>query len=97
MKKLICTLFVIVYSLCLIVLISECNADSSCEYNVLSAENGTSFFPEELLLQKVEWEKCELFDTKKRWKKAECADITVPLYWDSPEGGKITIQGDWLF
>ena len=38
------------------------------------------------------WEKCELFQNQKRLRKAECADITVPLFWDSPERGSMTIH-----
>jgi len=66
--------------------------DYTCENNALGAENEVFQIPEELLLQKVVWEKCELIETKKRLRKAECTDITVPLYWDNPEGGTMTIR-----
>jgi len=85
MKKIICKVLVIVCSLSLIVLVS----DYTFENNAFGAENE---FPENLLSQQVQWEKCELFDTQKMWRKAECADITVPLYWDNPEVGTMKIR-----
>jgi len=84
MKKFICSV-VIVFSLSLIVLVLDC----TCENNAFSAEIE---FPEELLSQTVEWETCELNEEQKGWRKAECADITVPLFWDNPEGETMTIR-----
>jgi len=56
------------------------------------AEIETSQFPEQFLTQKVEWEKCELYNNQKKLRKAECADITVPLHWDSPGDGTMTVH-----
>ena len=85
MKKIICNVLVIVCSLSLFMLVSDC----TCVNNALGAEFE---FPEDLLSQTVEWEKCELFENQKRLRKAECADITVPLFWESPERGSMTIR-----
>ena len=88
MKEFICNVLAMFCSVGLILIV----LDSTCENNAFSAEIETSQFPEEFLSQEVEWEKCELFDTQKGWRKAECSDITVPLYWESPEDGTITIH-----
>ncbi len=85
MKKFIFNALVIFFSISLFVLVS----DGTYENNVFGAEIE---FPEEFLSQTVQWEKCELFENQKRLRKAECADITVPLYWENPKGENITIH-----
>ena len=83
MKKFICSVVVIVFSLSVLVL------DCTHESDVYGAEFE---FPEELLSQTVEWEECEFFNARKMWRNPECADITVPLYWEDPEGQTMTIH-----
>ena len=75
MKRFIFNLVLIVCSLSLTILI----LNYTCDNNAFSAEIETSQFPEEFLSQTVEWEQCELFEAQKTWRKAECADIIVPL------------------
>ncbi len=84
MNKSIYKVLVIVFSFSLSVLVLDCTREN----NVFGAEFE---FPEELLSQEVEWEKCEFDEAQKKWRKAECAYINVPLYWDNPEGEIITI------
>jgi len=88
MKKFIRNVLIIVCSLSFIVLVLDC----TCENNASGAENGVFQIPEEFLSQNVKWKKCEFDEAKNRWRKAECADITVPLYWDSPADGTMTIH-----
>jgi pimeloyl-ACP methyl ester carboxylesterase len=85
MKKIICNILVIVCSLSLFMLVSDC----TCVNNALGAEFE---FPEDLLSQDVVWEKCKLFEEKMMSRMAECADITVPLYWDNPDAENMTIR-----
>jgi pimeloyl-ACP methyl ester carboxylesterase len=87
MKKFICNVLVIICSLSLSMFV----LDYTCENNAIGAENKVFQIPEQFLSQKAEWEKCEFIETKKRVRKAECANITVPLDWENPEGDTITI------
>ena len=84
MNNSIYKVLVIVFSFSLSVLVLDCTR----EKNVFGAEFE---FPEELLSQEVEWEKCEFIETKKRPRKAECANITVPLDWENQAGDTIKI------
>ena len=88
MNRSICNVLVIVCSLSLTMLVF----DYTSENTAFGAENGVFQIPEKFLSQTLEWEKCELFEGQKRLRKAECADITVPLYWDNPEDGTMTIH-----
>jgi pimeloyl-ACP methyl ester carboxylesterase len=88
MNRTIFNLLSIVCSLSLTILVFYC----TCENSAFGAENEFFQFSEDSLSQEVEWEKCELFNDKKRLRKAECADITVPLYWDNPEGATMKIH-----
>ena len=85
MKKFICSVFIFAFNLSILMLVLNCVYENTfC--------NAEMVFPEEFLSQTVEWEKCELFEDQKKLRKAECADITVPLYWEDPEGETITIH-----
>jgi len=85
MKKLICKVLVIVCSLSLFGLVSDCTFENNALGAVIE-------FPEKFLSQKVEWERCKLFEEKMVSRMAECTDITVPLFWDNPEGETMTIH-----
>ena len=78
---------------CLIVLIAL--ALNFCSWNEGFAETilDSGVFSAKFLSQQIAWKACELYETPYRWgMKAECTDVTVPLYWDNPEGDTITIH-----
>ena len=87
MEKTFFNTLIVVCSLSLTIFLFDC----TIENNAFGAENEMFQIPEKYLSQTPEWEKCEFDETKKRWRKAECAEITVPLHWDNPEGDTITI------
>ena len=88
MRKTIFNALIIVCSLILTILILDCTIKNKA----FGAENEAFQIPKKYLSQTPEWEKCELVEGKKGLREAECVDITVPLYWNDPEGETIKIH-----
>jgi pimeloyl-ACP methyl ester carboxylesterase len=78
-------------ALLLPVLLAGCSEDASNDAPSSHDAGGGLSFPGEFLEQQVAWKACVLDDAKDHG-SAECADVRVPLFWERPAEGSITLH-----